>query len=201
MGSIPVAPFAGGATLAVVESHPPKATMIKAAAVATKANLRMRSSRSVPRRTPRMRFRTGVILSRSGRPGCDGHHKKDVLPGIGSIGLGVISVINAGSLPLRRGPPAAVDSSPKNRAPSHSADRRGFSRNWGGMLAPEVVQYAPIVRVGETAVQKDDRRTVADRRVIKADAVDLVESYTAARGPHATDHLAEVLGAAQLPWA
>jgi hypothetical protein len=50
------------------------------------------------------------------------------------------------------------------------------------MLAPEVVQYAPIVRVGETAVQKDDRRTVADRRVIKADAVDLVESYTAARG-------------------
>ena len=50
-------------------------------------------------------------------------------------------------------------------------------------------------------MQKDDRRTVADRRVIKADAVDLVESYTAARGPHATDHLAEVLGAAQLPWA
>ena len=32
---------------------------------------------------------------------------------------------------------------------------------------------APIVRVGEAAVQKDDRRTVADRRVIEADAVDL----------------------------
>ena len=27
------------------------------------------------------------------------------------------------------------------RHDSHSADRRGFSRNWGGMLAPEVVQY------------------------------------------------------------
>ena len=32
---------------------------------------------------------------------------------------------------------------------------------------------APIVRVGETTVQKDDRRTVADRCVIEADAVDL----------------------------
>ena len=32
---------------------------------------------------------------------------------------------------------------------------------------------APIVRVGETTVQKDDRRTMADRRVIEADAVDL----------------------------
>ena len=27
------------------------------------------------------------------------------------------------------------------RHDSHSADRRGFSRNWSGMLAPEVVQY------------------------------------------------------------
>ena len=32
---------------------------------------------------------------------------------------------------------------------------------------------APIVRVGEAAVQKDDRRTVTDRRVIEVDAVDL----------------------------
>src|SRR5450631_3351977 len=31
---------------------------------------------------------------------------------------------------------------------------------------------APIVRVGEAAVQQDDRRTVADRGVIEADAVD-----------------------------
>jgi hypothetical protein len=31
----------------------------------------------------------------------------------------------------------------------------------------------PVVRVGETAVQKDDRRTVADARVIQADTVDL----------------------------
>jgi uncharacterized protein YecT (DUF1311 family) len=54
MGSIP-APFTGGATSAVVvvDIHPPNAAAIKATE-ATKANLRMRSSRSVPRQMPRM---------------------------------------------------------------------------------------------------------------------------------------------------
>ena len=43
----------------------------------------------------------------------------------------------------------------------------------GVVRSESLYLIAPIVRVGETAVQKDDRRTVADARVIEADAVDL----------------------------
>ena len=42
MGSIPAAPFTGRATRAVLEIHPPNATLIKTA-IATKANFRMRA--------------------------------------------------------------------------------------------------------------------------------------------------------------
>ena len=71
MGSIP-APFAGGATSAVVvvDIHPPNAAAIKAAE-ATKANLRMRSSRSVPRQMPRM---TDYSLPAFGLDPCDVDH-------------------------------------------------------------------------------------------------------------------------------
>ena len=43
----------------------------------------------------------------------------------------------------------------------------------GVVRSESLYLITPIVRVGETAVQKDDRRTVADARVIEIDAVDL----------------------------